>query len=293
VLEKKKKRRAPTIANAEFHIGSLNAEIGHTLITTWTPRRFEQWVEEFRKGKTRQTYFDYAKYFNLVMRYAYEAKYVTHLVRAENPDPPKQVGRWYAPEELAAMLAQAAGLDTYTQILMGHDAMMRRGEILKLEWARFDLDTGLLELLPEHVKTGSKTGKGRTFYVTEEIRWLMNGLYRQRASEASQCVFPSPVDPTRPILDNKTAWGSVKRLAGIKGRARFHDLRHSGLSEALLVRKINPLLVSEYAGVGLKTLQQVYLHVRPEHTAEVAVQMSGVNLGWNEGREASASAVSQ
>lgn len=257
----------------ELYCKEMIARLGHYDVTAMTRARFDGMIEDLRSGGGRKTFGDYAKHFNKVMRYAYDSRYVTHLVKVGNPDPKSKAGRVYTGEELAAILAVADD-SLYLQVLMGHDCMMRLREILYLEKARFNLDTGLVTLEAEHVKTGSKTGKGRSFYATEEIRWLMHGAFALAGSSA--VVFPSPKNPKRPVHDNKTAWTTAKENAGITGRARFHDTRHSGLTKALLEKRVNPLLVSQYAGVSLKTIEQVYLHVKPEHTQDVALAMSQV-----------------
>lgn len=257
----------------KLYCEDMIARIGHYDVTTMTRARFEGMIDDLRTEGKRKTFGDYAKFFNKVMRYAYENRYVTHLVTVENPDPKTKAGRVYSDEELAAILSVADD-PLYVQVLMGHDCMMRLREILYLEKSRVDLDAGLVRLDAEHVKTGSKTGHGRSFYVTEEVRWLLHAA--DRKAGASPYFFPSPKTPKKPVHDNKRAWGTAKKNAGITGRARFHDTRHSGLSKALLVKRINPLLVSQYAGVSLKTIERVYLHVKPEHTAEVAELMSRV-----------------
>lgn len=255
----------------KLYCEEMIARLGHYDVTTMTRARFEGMIEDLRAQGGRKTFGDYAKHFNKVMRYAYESRYVSHLVTVENPDPRAKAGRVYTDDELAGILA-AADAPLYVQTLMGHDSMMRLREILYLEKKRADLDTGLITLEAEHVKTGSKTGKGRSFYVTEEIRWLLCGIARN--TEGSPVFFPSPKNPKRPVHDNKRAWATAKKRAGITGRARFHETRHSGLTKALLIKRLNPLLVSQYAGVSLKTIEQVYLHVKPEHTIDVAEAMA-------------------
>jgi integrase len=257
----------------ELYCKEMIARLGHYDVTTMTRARFEGMIDELRAEGGRKTFGDYAKHFNKVMRYAYDSRYVTHLVTVENPDPKTRAGRVYTDEEFAGALAVAED-PLYVQLLMGHDCMMRLREILYLERKRVNLETGLVTLEAEHVKTGSKTGKGRSFYVTEEVRWLLHAADRKAGN--SPYFFPSPKTPKKPVHDNKRAWATVKRRAGIMGRARFHDTRHSGLTRALLVKRINPLLVSQYAGVSLKTIERVYLHVKPEHTAEVASLMGQV-----------------
>jgi len=38
---------------------------------------------------------------------------------------------------------------------------------------------------------------------------------------------PRPSDPTKPVSNINTVWKTVKTKAGIEGRARFHDNRHT------------------------------------------------------------------
>lgn len=39
------------------------------------------------------------------------------------------------------------------------------------------------------------------------------------------CNRSKPIDPTRPVTSLKTAWGSIRKAAGV--RCRIHDLRHT------------------------------------------------------------------
>ena len=78
----------------------------------------------------------------------------------------------------------------------------------------------------------------------------------------------------KPASNNKKAWNLAKKRAGIKGRVRWHDIRHSSLSHLLLIKKQNITKVSEYAGVSVRTLQRVYLHSTAEQTKEVGMALS-------------------
>jgi integrase len=162
--------------------------------------------------------------------------------------------------------------------------MMRKGEKIELTWDRIDLATGLVVLMAEHVKTGSKTGKGRKFIMSPLASQRMQARYEERDPE-SQYVFPSATDPQKPKRTNHQAWTKAKKKAGITGRARWHDLRHTALTWATLgdpsltreerSRSIQPVeKVSEYAGVSIPVLQRVYLHGREEHTRDVSMAVS-------------------
>lgn len=105
--------------------------------------------------------------------------------------------------------------------------------------------------------------------------WLGERQARQR-KEPTPWVFPSRFDHSKPARANRTAWTATKRRAKVKGR--FHDLRHTYLSVALLERKLNPLHVAVYAGVSLQEIQRTYLHPSVEDTRHVAWDLGG-NLG--------------
>jgi integrase len=210
--------RDGTVYNAKRYIGELKAHWGPLNVQAITRAQFNDWLQRFRKKKDRETFMDYAKYFNVVMRYAYEARYVSHLVTIPNPDPKKETGRVYTDEEFAAVFKEASPA-LRVQLLMASFCAMRLREILYLSWDRVDLEAGKITLRAEDVKTGR---------------------------------------------------AAAKRRAGIKGKARFHDWRHTCLNRWLVVEKRNPLLVSAYAGVSIRTIEAVYLHVSEEHTREIA-----------------------
>ena len=153
------------------------------------------------------------------------------------------------------------------QLRLCYQSFMRLREMLHLHWDRVDLKVGRINLRAEDVKTGSRTGEGREFYVNEEI--LSQLKIRRSKMPKAVYVFQSPKDPSRPAWNNRSAWRRLKRKVGIEGRARWHDLRHTALTRALVERKENPLLVSKYAGVSMRTIERVYLHVRPEDTKAI------------------------
>jgi integrase len=203
---------------------------------------------------------------NIILRYAYKQRQATHLVSLPNPDAKANAGRVFTAEEISK-LWEAMNDDTRDQFVLCLECFMRLREALYLTWDRVDLISGVVTLRPEDVKTGTKTGKGRSFRLSDHA---FERLKARRKRIDSPFVFPSPTDPAKPMHQNKTAWILAKETAGIKGRARWHDLRHSALTIALLDAKMDPILVSEYAGVSLRTIQAVYLHSTHDKTASVA-----------------------
>jgi integrase len=187
-------------------------------------------------------------------------------------DPKSKAGRLFTNAELSA-LWDAMSEDMRDQFVLAFECFMRLREALLLTWDRIDLNTGKLTLRAEDVKTGSKTGKGRSFFVSPNALTRLRAKYANQV-EPSPYVFPAPGLPDQPRNQNKNAWTSVKRKAGIKGRARWHDIRHTSLTKALLEQELNAAQVSEYAGVSLRTIQRVYLHSNEELTKNVANALS-------------------
>ena len=96
----------------------------------------------------------------------------------------------------------------------------RRGEILALRWQDVDGDTLTL--------VDAKTGARRVFLNTPA-----RAILERQPRSASEYVFPSPLDPGRPLSSNLRLWYSVRREAGIED-VRLHDLRHTFASHAVL-----------------------------------------------------------
>lgn len=265
----KTKLRPRTKEQARIYIGELIEEMGMNDIRQVNEGFFDEWLADFRQRKSRTTFMDYAKYLSKVMRHAHRKQMIDRLPGFKNPDPPKRVGRVYTREEVEGLLLKASPT-LELQMRLCLQGFMRLREMLFLTWDRIDLGAGLIRLGAEDVKTGSKTGEGREFYLNPDLtRLLRHHKAKQRIY--TPYVFPSSQDQQKPTWSNKTAWIRAKRKAGITGRARWHDLRHTAISWALTGSKpVNPLMLSHYAGVSLRTIQRVYLKVKPEHTREVA-----------------------
>ena len=96
----------------------------------------------------------------------------------------------------------------------------RKSEIKNLNWSEVEGDTLRL--------ADSKTGP-RTVYLSADARAVID---RQRDGNGP-FVFPSPVNPEKPVGKNLALWNRVRELAGLSG-VRLHDLRHSYASQAVM-----------------------------------------------------------
>ena len=264
-----KKRRLSTQENHKVYFKQLDAELGGVAIAGIDELVWSDWLSGFMRRKNRKTYNDYAVYMNMLLRYAYKRRYITHLIKLPFTDEIRESGRVFTKEELSA-LKGVMNDTTKIQFLLSYTCGMRLREALSLTWDRVNFDTGVITLRKDDVKTGRKTGKGRSFVATAEVLSRLKARFLAQGN-TSPFVFPSRGDKEKPQDNNKKAWELAKKAAGIKGRARWHDLRHSAASHLLLVEKKDITMVSEYLGVSVRTLQRVYLHSTAEQTKEVAV----------------------
>lgn len=287
-------QRKGTQQNHELYIPQLINVLGDRDINSISsPDSLKEVIESVKKRKrfsrtgkplpTRTTFMDYAKSMNLIMRHAYQNKWASHHIQFKNPDKIKETGRLLNRTEVNK-LWEAMNEDTRDQFVLALECVMRLREAICAPWFEVNLETGEWTIPKERVKTGSRTGKGRSFVVSPNALSRLRERYKNR-DKRSPWIFPSPKDINKPIWSTKTAWKTAKEKAGIQGSCRWHDLRHTGLTWMLLgdpdaspkdrkkmIRQ--PLLVSAYAGVSMKTIETVYLKRRASQTVDVSNAVS-------------------
>lgn len=122
----------------------------------------------------------------------------------------------------------------------------RKSEIRCLKW--FEVEGDTLRL------ADSKTGP-KTIHLSADARAVIE---RQRRGN-SPFVFPSPVDPGRPIGNDLPLWRRVRERAGLQG-VRLHDMRHTYASQAVM--KGVPLpVVAQLLGHRRLRMTMRYAHV--------------------------------
>lgn len=268
----RKPLRPKTRSKRKFYFDRIRSEMELEYLpidkldeTVWTAR-----LDKVRKIRKRKTFKDYVKHVNIIIKYAYRRKYLSHYITFPNPDGAHKVGIVFTTEELEQMFGEMSE-DTKDQFVLSYENCMRKLEALHLEWSRVNLETGEVVFQKEHVKTGSKTGKGRTIILNPHgLERLRARHARQEKAGLSRWVFPSDTGKG-PINDNKTAWNYTKERVLKKNPAFqhwgvWHHLRHTAITRMLLVYKIPIALVSEFVGTSIDTLQRTYLHSQAEHT---------------------------
>lgn len=136
---------------------------------------------------------------------------------------------------------------------------MRKMEIGALEVSRVLKEKGKLYVdLSEH---DTKTGIPRTIPVPD---FLADDL-RQYMAGKTKYVFTAIYDNEKHIAAQMIdrAWREAKEAAGIQGRMRFHDLRHTAATN-MARAEVNPIIAVTYLGMSLKTYQKRYLKLTKE-----------------------------
>lgn len=214
------------------------------------------------KNPTRKLFND-RKHISMIMRHAFRKGVISRPMSFRNPDPERKAGKRLSDQEVGKLLG-ASKHSIRLQILMGVTMGMRKSEILQLAWERVDLSEQTIHLRAQD----TKIRRARTMGMSAQVYQTLSAR-----EQISPFVFPSREDHSRPSRSNRTAWSATKRRANVS--CRFHDLRHTFLSVALLERKLNPLHVAVYAGVSLSEIQKTYLHPTVEDTRSVAYDFGG------------------
>jgi|GEM_PF-3429036 len=239
----------------------LKEYFGGMILDEVTDSEWLRYVAKKRQVSPDRKFFNDRKYLSMFLHWCHREGFIEKLPKLEDVDPEITVGKTFTPEEIDKLL-YSAGDDLALQILMAYTMGMRIGEILSLEWTQIDWSKRAIHL-PAY-KT--KIRKARTFGMSDEVFYRLSGRHEEHVSE---WVFPSPADPSRSVGKggNKSAWNSCRRAAGVAGR--FHDLRHSFLTQAFK-SSVNPALICHYAGLSLEEAQRTYLHFSHEDTVRVA-----------------------
>lgn len=206
-------------------------------------------------------FFNDRKWLSMFLKQMVEDGKIPKAAKLINPDAKTKVGRVLSNDEIQTLLVGATG-DLYQMIIMASTMGMRRLEITNLRWDRVNLKRKTISLKAED----TKIRKPRAFKISAAA---LPGLLA-RAKNGSPYVFPNKDDKSRTIhKDGFTGqWKRLKEKSEIT--ARFHDLRHTFLTNAFKAAGSNLALICHYAGLSLEEAERTYLHFDEDDTAGIA-----------------------
>lgn len=214
----------------------------------------------FKRKKPHHTMFNQIKYLSnifsvMVREGALQAYNVPELsmTREDQKKYDKQKGRVISQSEISRIL-QFCDERLRLMVMIAYSTGMRKGEICKLKKSDLKLNGNHYVIMLETDAT--KTGRARNIPLYAGLTPILS----EWISTKGKYVFPSSTNVNRPIYTQivDRDWTNAKKLAGISGRMRFHDLRHTAATN-LVKQGINPGIACDMLGMSLRIFQKVYL----------------------------------
>jgi len=149
---------------------------------------------------------------------------------------------------------------------------MRRGEIVKLKWKDVDFETDTIFVRE------TKNNESRAIPINARLKSTL-----QKMKEASTCdyVFTTPNGTQYKHKDAfKTAWYTALKKSGVD-KCRFHDYRHTFITNLIVGQKEDLITVSELSGHKDMRMLKRYGHSRDEFKKD-AIRRLGADLNLTE-----------
>lgn len=267
-----------TYDHDKTYLPILSKLFGDTYVEDFDEAYWDSWVrtEGRRSGRSL---FDISKYLSKVLTYAHARKYINRKPKIRNPDRPKETGPIYE-NEIIETFIKHSDPTLRDLIIIGAECGLRPHENRELRWDMVEIDKDAVTLsLPSWF---TKTRKARELRVSPHSEAILRARLLSR-DKASPYVFPAPSDPLKPLSKKvlSTRWRKMlkaaKEAAKLEGHElktdglRFHWMRHSFYTKALLEAKLPVQEVSEYGGTSISTLQKRYLRSNAIRTKSVSL----------------------
>ena len=135
---------------------------------------------------------------------------------------------------------------------------LRPNEVMSMKWT--ELDSNIYS-------TDTKTGQ-KQFRLTAPTMRIINSLERK-----SEFVFPSPINPRKPITNIRKTWTTLCKLAGIED-LNLYDLRKTFSSAG--TKKFGLHTSSKLTGhSNLSTVSKHYSHLDMDEITEAKEEIAG------------------
>lgn len=242
---------------------------------------WENWVLT-RGRKLNRTLGDIAKYVSKVLTYALQQKLIDRKPEIRNPDPQKKGVTTYTQQQIA-LFWEHGHPDLKDLIVIGGEAGLRPHENRELpwEWVTLPRAGGLAKIkIPDWFE---KRRKGREIILSSAATAVLRKRHKERVGPF---VFSAPKNPNTFLSKGQLSryWRrsimaiNVKLIkkgldplpVGGKDGLRFHWLRHTFFTRALLEAGKELPKVAAYGGNSPRVLFDRYMSKDANRTADMA-----------------------
>ena len=275
----------------------ISPSIGTLKLTTLKPLHLQTLLTEAEQQVSASTAHD----FFTILHMAF-AQAVRWQLLARNPSDALErphveetdAMRILTPAEIEDLLAAAEGTDLAPVIAFALDTGVRRGEALALKWTVVDLQAGTVEIVQSaRVQTGVGTVYGapktrrsrRTIALSADMLARLKVHHRKQSERKlhlgpdwlnhEDLVFTNEIGEPLPLGSFNRDFTATVKKAGIAGRVRFHDLRHT--HGTLMAQVANPKVVSDRLGHSdVKFTLNRYVNPTQDHQRQAAEALSAL-----------------
>jgi integrase len=189
-------------------------------------KSFEAW---FMKEFPTMVFFNTGKHLRMLINYMVREGYLQKKLEVSNLDKEvinakykkKKPYRIYTEMEQENLLEAATNLETRVCLVAYFDTGMRKMELLSRAWDNVDFKKNVFNTWSQ------KNKQWREVPMSPRLKSALRE--HQKVSLDSKYIFPAKrnleTHVASQVFDKQ--WVATKRLAGIRGRARVHDIRHT------------------------------------------------------------------
>ena len=273
-VEHERGRKPSTIADYRSALNAhLNPAFGDLPLEQITTETIEIWLaRELRDGElSRRSLQKLVVLLNGIFRRARKVWKlpVNPVAEVERFTVPKRTRiDFYTPEEVHALVRNAADQQDGALYLTAALTGLRMGELLALRWRDVDFPASSIRVTANYTAGQLGTPKSGLGRVVPMVHDVAQGL--ARLAQRSDNTGPDDL-----VFAGEAGWfldGSALRRRFKRARdqarlrpLRFHDLRHTFGSTA--IRVADPREVQEWLGHADFTTTQIYMHYKPRADA--------------------------
>lgn len=203
---------------------------GAKTISQVSEKTVKEFENAFIKNHPGKSFYQTRKHLKMLLNYLHREGYIKKSIKVTNLDIEVEESakkekhfRIYTEGEQSALI-ECAETEVAKLLLIGYfDTGARKEELLGLERSKINLEKETVTLW------SAKNKEWREIPLTKRFKAALSAYIGATANVKSKWAFPMPSDPKRPIYGQlfDKEWVIAKSLAGVRGKARVHDIRHT------------------------------------------------------------------